>query len=258
MHLPLPLDTPSVVSAAFEQLRSSKITQAQDVYIVDPLAMSNYEKNSFCSPSLLCALKTPHQVPLQPIREKYFTQTEQNHLKEMYEVLYGSEQVSYVPLQYNEFSKMKVLGEIYTSVKSRSERSAAILAAWPSVTGRLSTDTPQENDLRIGIIQFFFLHTPHIKKDTAANTAMISDSELVKKQHIFAKVFWLSDHPRKLVEYKNGILMAATIFDSTSSAEFIPVSRIISRVATVNCTVKLDYGEDKVTIAVPLKRPLAT
>ena len=55
------------------------------------------------------------------------------------------------------------MGGIYTSEKSRSERSSAILAAWPSVSGVLLR-TPHEDDLRVGIVQFFILHTPQSER----------------------------------------------------------------------------------------------
>ena len=85
-----------------------------------------------------------------------------------------------------------------------------------------------------------------------SNTAL----ELSQLPHALPNVHWYQDHPWKLCRFKNGILMAAALFDSPSSATFIPVSRIISRCAVVDCTIKLDYGEDHVIIAVPLRKPL--
>ena len=59
-------------------------------------------------------------MPLHPIREQYFTEIEQGYLKEMYAALYGLERVHHVPLCYKEFSQVRVMGELYTSKKSRS------------------------------------------------------------------------------------------------------------------------------------------
>ena len=169
--------------------------------------------------------------------------------------IYGIDRVSYVPLQYKECRQINVMGEIYTSEKSRSERSSAILAAWPSVSGVLLR-TPHEDDLRVGIVQFFILHTPHIRKDIVVNATALTNVELLKEPHILAKVSWLQDHPRKLMKYKNGIIMAATVYDMPSSAQYIPVSRIISHCGVIERTVQLDYGEDKVIFAIPIRRPL--
>ena len=55
--------------------------------------------------------------------------------------------------------------------------------------------------------------------------------------------------------FRNGIVLAATITDSPSSASFMPLSRILSRCAFINnLKVKFDYGEDKVCVAMPVKR----
>ena len=44
---------------------------------------------------------------------------------------------------------MKIMGELDTLTKSHSERSAAIIAVWPGITGILSSNTSQEGDLRV-------------------------------------------------------------------------------------------------------------
>ena len=69
-----------------------------------------------------------------------------------------------------------------------------------------------------------------------------------------ANVTCYQDHPRKLF-FRNGIIPAATITDSPSSASFMPLSRILSKCAfIINLKVKFDYGEDKVCVAIPVKR----
>lgn len=79
--------------------------------------------------------------------------------------MYGTHRVIHVPLCYHEFNQIKVLGELYTSFKSRSERSTAIIAAWPCVTGGvLASRQPTMEDLHIGELQYFFMHTPILKK----------------------------------------------------------------------------------------------
>ena len=62
---------------------------------------------------------------------------------------------------YHEFSQIKVLGELYTSFKCRSERSTAVIAAWLCVTGEVLTrKKPTMEDLRIGEVQYISLCIP--------------------------------------------------------------------------------------------------
>ena len=110
--------------------------------------------------------------------------------------------------------------------------------------------TPREDYLRVGIVQFFIWHTPHIQ------TAIATNVELLKEPHILAKVFWLRDHPTKLMKFNNGIIMAATVYDIPSRAQYIPVSRIISRCGVTEHTLQLDYGEDRVIFAIHIRRSL--
>ena len=110
--------------------------------------------------------------------------------------------------------------------------------------------TPREDYLRVGIVQFFIWHTPHIQKAIATN------AELLKEPHILAKVIWLRDHSTKLMKYTNGIIMAATVNDIPSRAQYIPVSRIISRCGVIEHNVQLDYGEDRVIFAIHIRTSL--
>lgn len=71
--------------------------------------------------------------------------------------------------------------------------------------------------------------------------------------HIFAKVKWYEDHPRKNW-LKNSIILSATLFDTESESSFIPVSRFMSRCAMVKQTLTFDYGEDNVNVFIPLTR----
>ena len=91
--------------------------------------------------------------------------------------------IEYLMFLYNTSNKCYG-GNIYTSEKSRSERSSAILAAWPSVSGVLLR-TPHEDDLRVGIVQFFILHTPHIRKDIVDNATALTNVEILKEPHIY-------------------------------------------------------------------------
>ena len=105
-----------------------------------------------------------------------------------YIAIYGAENVVQVPLCYTEFSQIKVLSELHTSVKSRSECSTAVIAVWPSVNGEVLTKRqPMMEDLIVGQIQFFFTHTPAIADNDLSNTFELP--------HVMAKVLLHQDHP---------------------------------------------------------------
>ena len=68
-----------------------------------------------------------------------------------------------------------------------------------------------------------------------------------------AQVTWLQDHPCKF-SLHNGIILSSTVPQPVNGSIFIPVSRIISQCTAVNKTMRLNFGEDHVYIALPLKR----
>lgn len=143
------------------------------------------------------------------------------------------------------------MGELYTSKMLHTNRSTAILATWPSVITILTTRNPNREKLHVEVVKFFsYTHT------TYSNGCCFS----CWLKYYFGTLWTftcsckcsLVSKPSK--EVMNGIVMADPVLDSL--ATFISVSRIISRCAVVDCTIKLDYGEDHVIIAVPLRKPL--
>ena len=150
IYLETPDSAPSTILKAFEKLKNQKLTEAQE--IIDPLVISRSEETFFSSPFLVSALKTVHHTPLHPVCEKYFSEVEQQQLKDMYAALYGLYRIEYIPLYHQRFNQIKIMGDLFTSAKSRTTRSAAVLATWPSVTGILSSRNPIREDLRIGVV----------------------------------------------------------------------------------------------------------
>ena len=61
-------------------------------------------------------------------------------------------------LHYEEYHDVEILGTTYSSTKSRSSRSSAVLAVWPSPRGILESRTPSKEDIRIGSVNYFLLH----------------------------------------------------------------------------------------------------
>ena len=158
----------------------------------------------------------------------------------MYDKIYSSMAIQHIPMRYEEISQLDIFGQIYISLKSRSRKSAAVMAIWPGLTGSILDRECTTEDVRVGLVEYFISHTPSISG--------ISD-----QPHILAKVRWFQDHPRKNI-LKNSIILSSTLFDTESKASFIPVSRIMSRCAIIKQTLRFDYGSDIVNVCMPLIR----
>lgn len=95
------------------------------------------------------------------------------------------------------------------------------------------------------MLQYFLLHTPVLKSP--------DKDDQVQKTHILAQIEWYQDHPRKF-SLGNRVILAATVPEPSFAASFMPISRIISHCAVINQKVAMDYGEDYVRVALPLRR----
>ena len=89
-------------------------------------------------------------------------------------------------MKYEEFSQLVVFGQQFTSLKSRSHKSTAIMAIWPGVTGNILDRNCTSEDIRVGLIEYFVSHTPTIN-DTSDQI------------HILAKIKWYQDHPARKI-----------------------------------------------------------
>ena len=207
-----------------------------------PLHPNFYSANNlFCLPECVCATKEPcHEIIAPILCEKFFTEVLRDQLHRMYTKLYTLNAVQHVPMRYEEFSQIVVFRQRFTSLKSRSHKSATIMAIWPSVTGNILTRNCTSEDIRVGLIEYFISHIPKI-------------SNTNDQPHILAKVKWYQDHPRKNW-YKNSIVLSASLFNSDSEACFIPVSRIMSRCARIKQTLLFDFGSHNVNICMPIVR----
>ena len=138
--------------------------------------------------------------------------------------------------------------QIYTSLKSRSSKSSAIIAVWPHLSGIVTSNCNVEN-VRVGSIEHFILHTPTLKVETDGHQGY----EYRKEDHLLTRIKWYQDHPRRF-SMGNGIVLSATVTEHQTCSSFMPVSRIISRCAIFSTELQFDYGEDKVCIIIPLRR----
>ena len=97
------------------------------------------------------------------------------------------------------------------------------------------------------------IHTPAISTSSAVPSSNADDATVELKEHILAHVQWYQDHPQKFV-LGNGIVISASVNGHKTCTSFMPVSRILSRAIAIDTTIKLDYGEDRVCIAIPVRR----
>lgn len=94
-------------------------------------------------------------------------------------------------------------------------------------------------------MKWFFRHEVHI-----------GTSEFRCTNHAFAYVEWLSSHD-KHDKYLPFTIVSCTTVDTENCSNFIPVARIAACCAIIRkMRIVFDYGEDCVTVAVPLAEGL--
>jgi len=105
----------------------------------------------------------------------------------------------------------------------------------------------------VGVVEYCLVHTPAISTSSAFPSSNADDATVELKEHILAAVKWYQDHPQKFV-LGNVIVISTFVSDHMTCASFMPVSRILSRAIAIDTIIKLDYGEDRVCIAIPVRR----
>lgn len=115
--------------------------------IFDSNTLLKYEKNIVSLPSGVCALKLDCHKIIPPSREKFFTEVARNNLEGTYAKLYSIENITHIQLRYEEFSQIEVFGQVYTSQKSRSRSSTAIVAMWTGLNGRIMNRCCTQEDI---------------------------------------------------------------------------------------------------------------
>ena len=179
--------------------------------------------------SCIDAREKPFHRIVQPLCEKCFTDMEMTFITEVYQLLYPNTALTRVSRFYMEFKNLIVNGEEFISSKSRSQRSPAIIAHWPLITG---VDVTGEALPRVGVIQSFIRHK--VEQDESIYC-------------LLARVKWFEEHPRRDYFHKS-IVVCSTTFSQLSCATFIPVSRIMGRCVVTQTHFLFDYGE---AIAIP-------
>ena len=248
----MPCTLPTELTEIF-QAHSSKMKEIVQgkgsVFVshIDSTLLTSYLQYATCPLSSLDACMKEFYCISSRRHEKIFTSEEVIWLSEVYRTLYSTERVINVPLVYESFYDMEVLGEHLTSEKCKGSMSSCVSAFWAGIAGRLTMNTEQ---LRIGVVKYFFVH----------DISLLSQVDTTKRNkvtHIFAKVRWFRTHPRE-TWLSSPLLVVNEDFDVLGPSTFIPVSRIQSRCAIAYDKIQFDFGEDSVFIVSPLKRKLST
>ena len=129
--------TPPELSSCVNSVRKNYTMLEDSRRIFDSNDLLAYERNIMSLPTAVNAIKMELHEVILPRREKYLTELSRQNLQNMYSAMYGEQAVNHVPLRYEEFTDLKVLGEVYTPMKSHSHGSAAIMALWPGLNGKI-------------------------------------------------------------------------------------------------------------------------
>ncbi len=92
---------------------------------------------------------------IPPLHEKIFKEEMRSLLYNMYCKLYTADSITKVPLRHEEFSQVEVFGQLFTFLKSRSQRSSTVSAMWPGLSGTIIGRQCSVEDIRCGNIEYF-------------------------------------------------------------------------------------------------------
>ena len=201
---------------------------------IDTFSLLEYSKNATCSIPNIDGRENIQQKIVKRY-EMHFNHIQVKWLTEVYQYLYPLATINHVPMVHERLHEVTVLGERFASRLAKGKHSAAVCAYWPHLGGTITTSNDQ---LYIGIVQYFFRHSVKLTRSI--------DSE--KITHIFAHMHWYRPHPREKWFHPN-IFVVSPDFLDFGPANFLPLSRCYAQCAVACATVKFDYGEDNVLIA---------
>lgn len=161
-------------------------------------------------------------------------------LVEMYSLLYPSSSLELCRF-YVEGKQVTINGEHFISSKSRSKRSAGIIAHWATSTG-INQDNESDVTFTPGVVSSFIQHKVTVRTPSNENMTRV---------HILCRVQWLQQHPCKDT-YIPSLIISSVLFDPPNCANFMPICRIAGRCAIAKTIASFDYGEDNVCVCVPL------
>ena len=198
----------------------------------NPYMLSSYKKNITCEVYYINSECLDLHEPCGKVVEKYFCDNDIENLTQMYSIILPELNISHVPRKHLLFSDLQVLSEHYVSIRSRSQRSPAIMAYW-------GNPSPHGLPVKFGLVEYYFLHSVALSE---SNTST---------RHLFAKVKWYQDHYRPF-HFHSPLRLVCTLFEPDNKYSFIPVSRFLCRCAiSPKVTLKFDYGSDTAFVVSP-------
>ena len=139
----------------FRLCSDSNSVGALQHYLNDGVTSTLYLKNAFSDGiSQIQAALQPliHNISSSRLYEKYLSDSDVLFLQEVYSNLYPSDRAfSFVPRKHIVISDVSVLGERFLSLRSRSQRSAVVMANWCRSAGTIEVNG---NQFMAGEVQF--------------------------------------------------------------------------------------------------------
>lgn len=157
--------------------------------------------------------------PLPPFKVKSLSSEQHLHLQKVYEQLYPSRNIARVPHFYREYGRALLGDDILGCVMHgrNSKKTSVICAYWPGTGNSLSSiDYSQK---RVGVIQFFLLHSLEVFKQ---NTGENSVEKLV---HLLAYVRWNKLHPESNW-FGQSSIVTINMMELPDACCYMPIKRI--------------------------------
>lgn len=173
---------------------------------------------------------------LPPLRQGIFSSEESKHLLSIYLQLYPDMTIPSLSLFYTLCNRVTLGGECLGSLKSRSHKSAVVMAYWPGRGGNLS-DIDYSKRMRVGVVNHYIRHQITLQGE--------------QQEHVFACVSWKIRHP-----YEDWFGVSATvccnIFEESGPCMYLPVQRINCRCASALLSVEIGSITEPVFVACPI------
>ena len=151
---------------------------------------------------------------------------------------------------YRKYGRVSLSGDVIgCSMPGTNSHSSSVIAAyWPGTGASLSAI--DYTNKRIGVVQYFILHTIEFFKVNMDGTT--SNQETEKLKHLFCFVHWKKKHPRANWHGISAVLCDDS-FELPDACCFIPIQRISNKCAFVKIKIQFSESyEDSVFVACPL------
>ena len=125
---------------------------------------------------------------------------------------------------------------------ANAQSSSVIAAFWPGTGSGSLLASIDYTTKRIGVVEYFILHSIHFSKDDAS-------SETEKIDHVFCFTHWKKKTTRKSNWFGISAVVCDDCFESPDVCCFLPIQRIYNKCAYTKLNVQFDSYEDTVFVA---------